>query len=62
MIKFLRYFISAIIGFWLVHYLELEGFIVIFFFFGIYIAISILLEIIRKIFTPKNSNKEANKN
>jgi len=48
MINVLRVVISAIIGYWLYIELALEGFIVFVFFFGIFIAVSILLEIIRK--------------
>ncbi|MCF6241315.1 MAG: hypothetical protein L3J74_08230 [Bacteroidales bacterium] len=58
-IQFLRFLISAIIGFWLVHRLNMEGFIVVVFFFGIYIAVSIFIEIIRKyIFSKQSKNKD----
>ncbi|RLD75681.1 MAG: hypothetical protein DRJ10_14835 [Bacteroidetes bacterium] len=49
MINILRIVISAIIGYWISKILDLEGFIQFLFFFGIFIAVSILLEIIRKI-------------
>jgi len=57
-IQFLRFIISATLGFWLVHRLELDGFIVLIFFFGIYIAVSIFLEIIRKIFFKNKQNNK----
>lgn len=50
MINVLRIVISAIVGYWLSVELGLEGFIRFLFFFGIFIAVSILLEIIRKLF------------
>ncbi len=56
-IQFLRFIISAVLGFWLVHRMEMEGFIVIIFFFGIYIAVSIFIEIIRKFFFSKSTKK-----
>lgn len=55
-IQVLRFFISAVIGFYLVHRLDMDGFIVVVFFFGIYIAVSIFIEIIRKYFFQKNKN------
>ncbi len=55
-IQLLRFFISAIIGFYIVHRLDMEGIIVVVFFFGIYIAVSIFIEIIRKYFFQKNKN------
>jgi hypothetical protein len=57
-IQFLRFIISAVLGFWLVHRLEMEGFIVIIFFFGIYIAVSIFIEIIRKFFFSKSTKNK----
>lgn len=57
-IDFLRFIISAILGFWLVNRLKMEGFIVIVFFFGIYIAVSIFIEIIRRLFFQ---NQQKNK-
>jgi len=49
MINVLRIVISAIIGYWISEELALEGFTRFIFFFGIFIVISILIEIIRKI-------------
>ncbi len=54
-IQLLRFLISAIIGFWLVHRLNMEGFIVVVFFFGIYIAVSIFIELIRRNFFKNNN-------
>ncbi len=53
MINVLRIVISAIIGYWLYIELDLEGFMVFVFFFGIFIVVSILLEIIRKMVERK---------
>lgn len=54
MINVLRVVISAIIGYWIYIELALEGFIVFVFFFGIFIAVSILFEIIKKMIERKN--------
>lgn len=59
MINVLRVVISAIIGYWVYKELALEGFVLFIFFFGIFIAVSILLEIIRKVIENiKNKIKE----
>jgi len=57
-IHFLRFIISAILGFRLIHEFELEGIIPFLAFFGIYIAVSILLEIIRKLLFSKQSKNK----
>jgi hypothetical protein len=58
MINVLRVVISAIIGYWIYKELALEGFVLFLFFFGIFIAVSILLEIIRKVIENiKNKGK-----
>ena len=59
MVNVLRVVISAIIGYWVYKELALEGFVLFIFFFGIFIAVSILLEIIRKVIENiKNKIKE----
>ncbi|MBN2758501.1 MAG: hypothetical protein JXR51_15110 [Bacteroidales bacterium] len=59
MTNILRIIISAILGYWLVNELNIEGFTQFIFFFGIFIAVSIIIEIIRKI-VLKFKNKTAN--
>ena len=60
MINVLRVVISAIIGYWVYKELALEGFVLFLFFFGIFIAVSILLEIIRKVIENiRNKQKES---
>ncbi len=49
MINVLRVVISAVLSYWISIKLDLEGFIRFLFFFGIFIAVSILIEIVRKI-------------
>ncbi len=62
MINILRILISAVIGYWLSVELELDGFIRFLFFFGIFIAVSILIEIIRKIIVRiKLKNRKSKK-
>lgn len=60
MINILRVIISAILGYWIYKELALDGFVLFIFFFGIFIAVSILLEIIRKVF-ENIKNKAKNK-
>ncbi|RLD67476.1 MAG: hypothetical protein DRI95_04735 [Bacteroidetes bacterium] len=62
MINILRILISAVIGYWLSVELALDGFIRFLFFFGIFIAVSILIEIIRKIIVRiKLKNRKSKK-
>jgi len=49
MINILRVVISAIVGYWIVKKFDIEGFIQFVFFFGIFIAVSSIIEIIRKL-------------
>ncbi len=57
-IQALRFVISAIAGYFGMHYFEIDGFVLIFYFFGIYIAVSIIIEIIRKFFASKQSKSK----
>lgn len=61
MINILRIIISAIIGYWLSVELALDGFIRFLFFFGIFIAVSILLEIMRKMIVRINFQNRKSK-
>ena len=57
MINILRVVISAILGYWIVKEFNIEGFIQFIFFFGIFIAVSSIIEIIRKlVLKNKNTN------
>ncbi|OQX99781.1 MAG: hypothetical protein B6I20_09655 [Bacteroidetes bacterium 4572_117] len=61
MINILRVVISAIIGYWLSVELALEGFIRFVFFFGIFIVVSIIIEIIRKLLGRSDFSDRKNK-
>jgi len=49
MINILRVVISSIIGYWIVRKFDIEGFVQFVFFFGIFIAVSSIIEIVRKL-------------
>jgi hypothetical protein len=51
--QFIRAVAAAAIGFPIVMYLKLEGFLLMFFFFGIYIAVSLIIEAVWVFFTKK---------
>ena len=62
MINVLRILISAVIGYWLSVVLALDGFIRFLFFFGIFIAVSIMIEIVRIIIARiKLKNRKSKK-
>ena len=61
MTNVLRVLISAVIGYFVYKTLELDGFVLFIFFFGIFIAVSILLEIIRKVIENIRNKRERNK-
>jgi len=51
LVHIIRILLSAIIGYYFSEELELEGMIRIVFFFGVYIVVSITIELIKRIFT-----------
>ncbi len=59
MINILRVVISAIIGYWIVKKYNIEGFVQFVFFFGIFIAVSSIIEIVKKLIL-KLKNKSGN--